>query len=86
MQWTTATGKTTIVTPSNLLGDDMLRRGSPGTSGDSSGSGSGSGRNGQANSPPPPRSDHPAAPPDKTLPSAADPFWDHAPPPDEYPF
>jgi hypothetical protein len=94
MQWTTATGKTTTVTPSNLLGDTMLRRGSPGTSEsggssskDSGSSGSGSGsENGQGNSPPPPRSDHPAPPPDTTLPSAADLFWDHAPPPDEYPF
>jgi hypothetical protein len=34
MQWTTATGKTITVTPSNLLGDDMLRRGSPAPRGD----------------------------------------------------
>jgi len=30
MQWTTPTGKVVIVRPSNLLGDGMLQRGSPG--------------------------------------------------------
>jgi hypothetical protein len=30
MQWTTATGKTVTVRPTNLLGGDMLQRGSPG--------------------------------------------------------
>jgi hypothetical protein len=30
MDWTTATGKTVTVRPTNLLGEDMLKRGSPG--------------------------------------------------------
>ncbi|WP_188510211.1 HNH endonuclease signature motif containing protein [Conyzicola nivalis] len=30
MEWTTATGKTVTVRPTNILGSDMLRRGSPG--------------------------------------------------------
>jgi hypothetical protein len=31
MHWTTATGKTVTVRPTNLLGEDMLKRGSPGS-------------------------------------------------------
>jgi hypothetical protein len=31
MQWTTATGKTVTVRPTNLLGEDMLKHGSPGS-------------------------------------------------------
>jgi len=67
MHWTTATGKTVTVRPTNILGDAMLQRGSPGGS---SGSGAPPG-NGEA----PPGSAPPGnsgAPPGDNSPPAGD--------------
>ena len=62
MEWTTATGKVVTVRPTNLLGGDMLQRGSPGGRGSPSDVG----------------------PPD--MGPTEDTGWEHAPPPDDFPF
>ena len=82
MEWTTATGKVVTVRPTNLLGGDMLQRGSP----DGRGSPPGAGPPGHVF----PGVGPPGAGPSGAGPSdvrpAEDAGWEHAPPPDDFPF
>jgi len=71
MQWITATGKVITVRPTNLLGGEMLHRGSPRGSPGGSATGSGSPNGGKS-------------PPDAEPPPNA--AWNDASPPDGYPF
>jgi len=98
MHWTTATGKTVTVRPTNILGDAMLQRGSPGGS---SGNGApprngeappGSAPPGNSGAPPGDNSAPPGSgstPPDNGDARGAPPpgdAWFDPPEPDEYPF
>ena len=83
MEWTTATGKVVTVRPTNLLGGDMLQRGSPGGRGSPPGVGPPDQVLPDAASASVGSSD--AAPPEMGAP-AEDAGWEHAPPPDDFPF